>query len=327
MSKIRTSFAMVPGWVITRVPDPISLRVYVHLAWKYADAERHAFPKESALAEELNMGQRTVQRAIATLREADAIKIERSRKVGGHYGRNEYSLPLDDPRDGTSHPPTEAAGLDQGKLDDLAGRNHPPAEADRQPPSEADREPDPSLGSKSFSRDLSLEDELRARDVDRPLVEAGLKPGQEQSADCEEVEGLWGQDQALFAGDQLGSSTAKASAERDAEFEEFWAAYPRREKRADARRAWDKAIKKVGVATVMAGVARYVRHLAWWHPDSLDRNKHTAHPSSWLNGERWNDELPPEPTGQRKVSTNGHSSGYKPYTNPVDDSVYHEEIR
>jgi len=103
-SRIRTSFAMIPGWVITRVTDATALRVYAHLAWRYADAERHAFPDEARLATELDIGERTVRRAVRQLNAAGALSITRTRQTGGYYGRNLYTLPLDDPREADGRP-------------------------------------------------------------------------------------------------------------------------------------------------------------------------------------------------------------------------------
>ena len=95
-SRIRTSFAMIPGWVITRVTDATALRVYAHLAWRYADAERHAFPDEARLATELDIGERTVRRAVRQLNAAGALSITRTRQTGGYYGRNLYTLPIEE---------------------------------------------------------------------------------------------------------------------------------------------------------------------------------------------------------------------------------------
>lgn len=68
-----------------------------------------------------------------------------------------------------------------------------------------------------------------------------------------------------------------------ADFGTFWAAYPRHEKRAEAVKAWEKAVKRADPAAIVAGAVRYLQ-------DPNRDPAFTAHASSWLNGDRWEDE-------------------------------------
>jgi hypothetical protein len=68
----------------------------------------------------------------------------------------------------------------------------------------------------------------------------------------------------------------------EAEFEGFWAVYPRRVGKGDARRAFMKAREKADLATLVAGVKRM--------PPASDP-KFIPHASTWLNGERWLDGM------------------------------------
>lgn len=68
------------------------------------------------------------------------------------------------------------------------------------------------------------------------------------------------------------------------EFGEFWRAYPRREDRGHALKAYRSARKKVDQATLVAAARRYA---------DIRRGqdaKYTALAATWLNGERWADE-------------------------------------
>jgi 5-methylcytosine-specific restriction endonuclease McrA len=65
-------------------------------------------------------------------------------------------------------------------------------------------------------------------------------------------------------------------------FDEFWAAYPRKTDKGNARKAWTKAVKKREPQAIITAAAAY----AATKPDP----KFTAHPSTWLNGERWDDQ-------------------------------------
>ena len=77
-----------------------------------------------------------------------------------------------------------------------------------------------------------------------------------------------------------------ASAQADAAFDEFWKRYPRREAKAAARKAWDKAIKRANPGEIWAGAERY-------RDDPGREQKFTAHAATWLNADRWTDEAAP----------------------------------
>ncbi len=78
-------------------------------------------------------------------------------------------------------------------------------------------------------------------------------------------------------------------------FDEFWNVYPRREAKATARKAWEKAVKRARGEEIIAGAVRY--------RDDPNRDaQFTAHPATWLNGDRWLDEALPQ-AGTRKSGT------------------------
>jgi hypothetical protein len=68
-------------------------------------------------------------------------------------------------------------------------------------------------------------------------------------------------------------------------FDEFWQLWPRREGKASAVRAWAKAVKKITDAELLAKVRAYVAS-----PNRPEK-QFIPHAATWLNGERWNDEL------------------------------------
>lgn len=76
-------------------------------------------------------------------------------------------------------------------------------------------------------------------------------------------------------------------------FEDFWAAYPRKTARLSAVKAWQKAIKTADAAAIVAGARRYAE-------DPNREAKFTAYPATWLNAGRWEDEaLPSSSSGPR----------------------------
>lgn len=79
------------------------------------------------------------------------------------------------------------------------------------------------------------------------------------------------------------------------DFDRFWQPYPLKVGKAKAMKALAKALKKVSIERIEAGVEDYKRHKPSW--------QHFCHPATWLNGERWDDEWEPEqPTSIQGVA-------------------------
>lgn len=89
-----------------------------------------------------------------------------------------------------------------------------------------------------------------------------------------------------------------AQTERD-RFDEFWCEVPRKIGKGQARRAWSAALKKADADTIISGVRRYAAERRG------EDQKFTAHPATWLNGERWEDE-PVKPKKRKKENWELH---------------------
>src|SRR6185312_511968 len=86
----------------------------------------------------------------------------------------------------------------------------------------------------------------------------------------------------------MGAVVAIHSTESADLFAEFWLIYPRHVAKVAAKRAWLRLTRREKVAALDALVA--------WRRIWLQRDEpeFIPHPASWLNGERWEDELPAE---------------------------------
>ena len=69
------------------------------------------------------------------------------------------------------------------------------------------------------------------------------------------------------------------------DFELFWDHYPRKVAKGNARKAFKKAVEKVDVALILFMVHDYAESVKNKDP------KFIPHPATWLNGERWADQL------------------------------------
>jgi hypothetical protein len=91
-------------------------------------------------------------------------------------------------------------------------------------------------------------------------------------------------------------------------FEEFWRIYPRKVGKGTARRAWAKAITGTSLEKITAAATRYAsREFARMSAGENPDLRYTAHPATWLNAERWDDETMPT-VGAPKTSPHGGRS-------------------
>jgi len=79
------------------------------------------------------------------------------------------------------------------------------------------------------------------------------------------------------------------------EFACFWQEYPRKEGKGKARESFLAARRKVGSAAIMAGLADQRGVMA------AKEMRYIPLPATWLNQERWSDEIEDGPPGQPRV--------------------------
>lgn len=95
----------------------------------------------------------------------------------------------------------------------------------------------------------------------------------------------------------------------------FWEAYPRKAGKIAARRAWDKALRAGhDPAAIVAGARRYAA-------DPNREDQYTAHPATWLNAGRWEDEAEPQrqQRAQALYGAAGTMAAYQEYVQGLGD--------
>lgn len=90
------------------------------------------------------------------------------------------------------------------------------------------------------------------------------------------------------------------STEIDSEFDQFWRAFPRKVGKGDARTCFDRARKKTTLAK-MLGTLAWQRNTPQWLKNG---GAYVPHASTWLNGERWDDEPFETPMLKEKTVNN-----------------------
>ena len=70
-------------------------------------------------------------------------------------------------------------------------------------------------------------------------------------------------------------------------FESFWSSYPKKLSRKDAEKAFAKT-NPMEFETIMASLDKWKKSYEW----AKDGGQYVPNAATWLNGERWNDEVP-----------------------------------
>lgn len=82
------------------------------------------------------------------------------------------------------------------------------------------------------------------------------------------------------------------------QFALFWAAYPRRVAKKEARKAWAQVDGAAHLDAILSALAWQVAQPSW----TKDDGAFVPHPATWLRGERWDDERP-------QIGANPHAVG------------------
>jgi hypothetical protein len=78
-------------------------------------------------------------------------------------------------------------------------------------------------------------------------------------------------------------------------FDEFWSLYPRKIAKATARKAW----AKLSAEQQLMAAKAIGTHCNYWRTKETEL-EFIPHPATWLNQERWEDELVIEPKKQKE---------------------------
>jgi len=86
------------------------------------------------------------------------------------------------------------------------------------------------------------------------------------------------------------SNKKNISSKVDEHFEQFWKAYPKKVGKGAARKAWGKIRPTESLTEKIIRAVETAKGSSQWQ---LDHGQYIPHPATWLNQERWEDELSP----------------------------------
>ena len=79
------------------------------------------------------------------------------------------------------------------------------------------------------------------------------------------------------------------------QFDQFWAAYPKKQSKADARKAFVKAMKLTTLDRMLQAIEEQKNSRQW----NEDAGKYIPFPATWLNRANYENELTPDNTPHR----------------------------
>lgn len=100
---------------------------------------------------------------------------------------------------------------------------------------------------------------------------------------------------AIITGDDLTRTTKREPKEPEPlndMFDQFWKIYPIKKDKPKARRAFEKALKRASLQTILDGATRY-------RDDPNREDKYTKYPEGWLNNDAWENGPLPAPKPHR----------------------------
>ncbi|MFY0633660.1 MAG: hypothetical protein JXQ91_07605 [Vannielia sp.] len=106
--------------------------------------------------------------------------------------------------------------------------------------------------------------------------------------------------------DDLFSEMEEPKAQEPDRFEEFWKVYPKKAGKAEAKRAWSKAVKKAPTETIIARARRYA---IWLDDGSGEFRPAAKNAQGWLNGERWDDDVLKAPVSRPAMKASDYHAG------------------
>lgn len=276
------AWAAVPVWVLSVGLKGNELAVYVGLR-SFADREGHAHPHIKTIAKRAGVSHSTAKRALQRLVDLDLVFAEMvfqedSNAVAGcDYTFNDIR-PVGTDIGSDSPDPDVTQTRPSGQSEPTSGHT------DTTVGSPAD----PTVGSPADPTK-----EHTNEHTNEPTTSPPSATGDEHDGDVLD----------------LTRSRRHAAQPDSPEFETFWATYPRKIAKAKARAAWAKVLKKIDAQTVIDGAAKYAASRI-----GADV-QYTAHPATWLNGERWTDDVvqAAPPPGERVTRANARYIGDVPF--------------
>lgn len=132
----------------------------------------------------------------------------------------------------------------------------------------------------------------------QPVLDSSRKKAANGKHGGSKSKANWKQNASEKEGEEENEGEIEDESKKAADFERFWQAYPRKVGRVKAEAAFAKVTEDISV--LLSAIARQKKSAQW----QKDNGQFIPHPTTWLNGKRWQDELEcegPKPYGGRQL--------------------------
>jgi hypothetical protein len=132
----------------------------------------------------------------------------------------------------------------------------------------------------------------------QPVLDSSRKKAANGKHGGSKSKANWKQNASEKEGEEENEGEIEDESKKAADFERFWQAYPRKVGRVKAEAAFSKVTEDITV--LLSAIARQKKSAQW----QKDNGQFIPHPTTWLNGKRWQDELEcegPKPGGCRQL--------------------------
>ena len=258
-------------WVMEEAPttDPVSLLVLYALADRASDDGSAAYPSQEWIATRARCSVRTVRRKLSELETSGLIRKGNPQYVD-HIRKDRrptvWNLNLQATTTGRSYVPPQN-----------------PTTGHRDPGGQNDRADTPGITTgHTVHHD-------RTNNAPRPDTAMSYEPSRTTLNPKEPI-----YDQIQHAHQQKVTPTPPPKNEKEKypqQFETWWKTYPRKVAKPKALTAWKSALKRTNEQTLTEATQRFAQH----HKQAHTEPRFIPHPTTWLNRDGWNDELPQAP--------------------------------
>lgn len=311
-------------WVLEFAPPmPSQLIPTLSGLARHADKKgRGSYPSVARLAAYACKTERSVQRDLAELRKLGLIRYGNRTKTA-HLPEGKrpdvYDLALEQVVPGGragSNEATQASRVTLTSSRRRGGKKNP----------SSDRESTPEWGDVDVRGDVDVTGDVDVADGVTSTSQEGCRPrhpNQKKNPTDEPKDSCApsaheseSSDSALFDSPASGTDATDRQQE-DIDFAAFYAAYPRKIAKGNARKAFAAAVKRGVKSTALVAAAQ--AHRDHWTRCRTE-TRFIPHPTTWLNGERYDDELP-SPADQQP-----NANGHQPFQ-PNPKANYHQGFR
>lgn len=314
----RNSFAAYRGlWIERGLASPDlsdgAFRVLVGIAHFYLNREhRKAFMAATTLATRLGMAPRTVEKHLAELRTRGLI-----RSIRRGHGRPNDLFPILDPHERADHEDNEPQERADHEPHNSADHNidDPHNSADHMGAFEGDphdaavHEPqERTVKNRKFVRTTTLIEpfDYNTSDVETNLYSDITNENKSPRRSAPGETDLFGEEVNEAATDR--KDAPKPEDDIEADFDQFYRTFPKREGRKIALKAYRTARKSADAATILTAAARYAAR--------MDAERREARfikaPAAWLNGGHFHDDPNPVRQSAKTIDADGNSTDHAP---------------